>query len=277
MAGSPGENFVPLLSRRDKIAIWSGLIGVSVIAWAYIAWQARAMGSGIGSMDMDSMAMGPMAIDLGTSLKIQPWTATMFLLMFLMWAVMMVGMMVPSAIPMTLLYAAIARKAARQGSVLAPTVVFVSGYVLMWTLFSVGAVVAQWALDRAALLSPMMVMTSPALGALLLIVAGIYQMTPTKTACLEHCRAPAHFISQHWRKGQWGALKMGMDHGAYCLGCCWALMGLLFFGGVMNLMWIAGIALFVLLEKVLPFGAAGGKFTGCALIAIGLFLLASLS
>ncbi len=249
----------PSLPRRDRVAIWSGLAGVTIISWAYIAWMG---------LSMDAMRMDP-----GASLEIEPWTAMTFLLMFLMWAVMMVGMMVPSAIPMTLIYAAGARKAAREGTTLAPVAVFVAGYLVMWTLFSAGATVAQWALDQAALLSPMMVSRSPVLGALLLMAAGAYQMTPAKGACLDHCRAPAHFLSQHWQPGMVGALRMGMHHGAYCLGCCWALMGLLFFGGVMNLLWIAAITVFVLLEKVLPFGALGGRIAGGAMMAAGVVLL----
>lgn len=218
----------------------------------------------------DIGAGGPMSL-----VQIRPWTALDFLLMFLMWGIMMVGMMVPTAAPMTLLYAGMARKAAGQSTPLAPVAVFVSGYVVMWSLFSIGATLAQWGLESAALLSPMMVTTSPKLGAGLLIAAGLYQLTPVKEACLEHCRSPAHFIARHWRSGPGGAFRLGLRHGAYCLGCCWVLMLLLFVGGVMNLLWIAGLAVFVLLEKVLPLGALGGKLAGGFLILAGLLLLAS--
>lgn len=166
-----------------------------------------------------------------------------------------------------------ARKANRQGTPIAPTAVFASGYVVVWTLFSAGATVAQWALDQAALLSPMMVTTSPWVGAALLISAGIYQLTPAKDACLRHCRTPVHFISDHWRSGVAGAFRMGVQHGAYCLGCCWALMGLLFFGGVMNLLWIAAITLFVLAEKVLPVPKGATRWSGFAMIAVGAAVL----
>ena len=186
--------------------------------------------------------------------------------MFLMWAVMMVGMMLPTAAPATLVYAAVARKAARQGTPVAPTACFVAGYLVMWTLFSIGATAAQWALDQAALLSPMLVASSPWLGALLLLAAGVYQLTPAKEACLRHCRAPAHFIAEQWRPGAAGALRMGAVHGAFCLGCCWALMGLLFFGGVMNLLWIAAITLFVLVEKLFSRGPGAARLTGAAMI-----------
>ena len=258
------------LPRRDRIALIAGLIGVTAVSWAYLVYLTFSMdmgGMGTGSMDMESMSAANV-------LKLKPWTGVDFLMMVLMWAVMMVGMMTPTAIPMTLIYAAVVRKAAAQGSPLAPAAVFIGGYTAMWTLFSVGATAAQWGLDQAALLSPMMVATSPALGASLLVAAGVYQMTPAKNACLRHCRSPMQFISEHWRPGAAGAFKMGLEHGAYCLGCCWALMGLLFVGGVMNLLWIAAITLFVLLEKLLPIGVGGGQAAGVAMVVVGLVLAA---
>jgi predicted metal-binding membrane protein len=241
------------LSRRDRIAVLAGLLGVTVLSWAYLVAMAG---------QMDSMA--GMA-----SMPLRPWSRTDFLLMFLMWAVMMVGMMIPSATPMALVYAAVARKAQRQGASVAPTFVFVAGYVAVWTLFSLGATLAQWGLERAALLSPMMVNTSPVFGGALLAAAGLYQLTPTKDACLSHCRAPAHFFARHWRPGLVGAFRLGVSHGAFCLGCCWLLMALLFFGGVMNLLWIAAITVFVLLEKILPFGRAAGRIAGAGLVLLG--------
>lgn len=200
---------------------------------------------------------------------IQPWTATEFGLRLGMWAVMMVAMMVPTAIPMTLLYAAVARKAAAQDNPVAPTFIFVAGYIAMWAIFSVVATVGQRGLDQAALLSPMMASRSTWLGATLLIAAGAYQLTPLKSACLQNCRAPAHFLSRYWRNGRLGALRMGLRLGVYCLGCCWVLMALLFVGGVMNLLWIAAIAAFVLAEKTIPFGAVGGRLAGIAMILAG--------
>ena len=215
--------------------------------------------------------MTPM-MDAMTGMK--PWTATEFGLILAMWAVMMVAMMVPTAAPMTLMYAAVARKAAAQHNPLAPTFVFVAGYIAMWTIFSFVATIAQYALDRAALLSPMMVSRSAIFGAVLLIAAGIYQLTPLKNACLRNCRAPAHFLSSHWRTGNLGAFRMGLRLGAYCVGCCWILMGLLFVGGVMNLLWIAAIAIFVLLEKTIPFGDLSGRIAGLAMILTGALSLA---
>ena len=209
-------------------------------------------------------------------MKLHPWSTADFVFMFVMWAIMMVGMMLPSAAPMTLLYAGMVRKAERQGTPMAPIAVFVSGYLAMWGLFSVGATLVQWGLHEAAMLSPMMVAKSRVFGAGLLIVAGMYQLTPWKTVCLDHCRSPAHFIAEHWRPGARGAFRLGLHHGAFCLGCCWALMGLLFVGGVMNVLWIAAITIFVFLEKLLPVGLWANRlagFAGISLIVSGLGLL----
>jgi predicted metal-binding membrane protein len=202
-------------------------------------------------------------------MQIPVWDVGYFGMMFLMWAVMMVGMMLPSVIPMVLIYAGVARKSAAQGMPVAPTGAFVSGYIAIWLIFSLFATIAQWGLDQAALLSPMMVSNSVGLGAALLIAAGIYQWLPIKDKCLQHCRSPVHFITTHWRLGSIGAFKMGLSHGAFCLGCCWVLMALLFVGGVMNLLWIAAIALFVLLEKVLPLGDVSGRVMGLLMITAG--------
>jgi predicted metal-binding membrane protein len=242
----------------------AGLGGITVAAWVYVVGMAHRMET--GSAGTTGQSMEPM-MDAMTG--VQPWTATEFGLRLAMWAVMMVAMMVPTAAPMTLMYAAVARKAAAQNSPLAPTSVFVTGYIVMWTIFSLLATTAQHALDHAALLSPMMVSTSAGFGAALLIAAGVYQLTPLKNACLRNCRAPAHFLSRYWRTGNLGAFRMGLRLGAYCVGCCWILMGLLFVGGVMNLLWIAAIAVFILLEKTLPFGEVSGRIAGVAMILVG--------
>ena len=251
------------------MAVLAGLGSITVAAWIYVVVEARRMAS-------ESAGMGgrPMASMMESMTGLQPWTATEFALRLAMWAVMMVAMMVPTAAPMTLLYAAVARKAAAQHNPLASTSVFVSGYIAMWTIFSLVATIAQHALDQAALLSPLMVTRSAGLGATLLIAAGVYQLTPLKNACLRNCRAPAHFLSRYWRTGDLGAFRMGLRLGAYCVGCCWILMGLLFVGGVMNLLWIAAIAIFVLLEKTSPFGDVSGRFAGVALILVGAVSLA---
>ena len=257
--GSIGRPGTALL-RRDRLAVLGSLGAITALAWAYLVWSATKMTGMATPMDM---------------MELRPWEFADFVLVFLMWTIMMVGMMVPTATPMALIYAAVARKAKGQGTVVAPTSTFVSGYVAVWTLFSLVATIAQWGLDRAALLSPMMVATSPALGAALLITAGAYQLTPAKTACLRHCRSPIHFIAQHWRPGVWGAFRMGLEHGAFCLGCCWLLMGLLFVGRVMNLLWVAAIALFVLLEKVVPDTPLAGRLAGGAMMVTGLAFLAT--
>jgi predicted metal-binding membrane protein len=201
------------------------------------------------------------------------WGPRDFALMLVMWIVMMVGMMLPAAAPMTLIYAQVARRARRDGSVLPPTAVFVAGYALAWTLFSVAATLAQWALDRAALLSSMWEANSTWLGGGILIAAGLYQLTPWKHACLEHCQNPAFYFARHFRPGARGALGLGFRHGLYCLGCCAVMMGLLFVGGVMNLLWIAGLAIFVLAEKAIPIGPWGARVAGVALVASGAVLL----
>jgi predicted metal-binding membrane protein len=217
---------------------------------------------------------GSMMGSMHAMAQLPPWSAGEFGVRLVMWAVMMVAMMVPTAVPMTLVYAAVARKASAQGNPLAPAAVFVAGYVTVWTVFAVAATLAQWGLEQASLLSPMMVSNSAWLGGALLIGAGFYQLTPYKQACLRYCRGPAHFLARYWRKGKFGAVRMGLRHGAHCLGCCWVIMGLLFVGGVMNLLWIAAISVFVLLEKTAPFGETGGRLAGAAMVTVGVFSLA---
>jgi predicted metal-binding membrane protein len=170
---------------------------------------------------------------------------------------------------MSLLYAAVARKAAAQGEAVASTFVFVSGYVAMWTLFSAGATALQWELERTALLSPMLAAATPLFAGAVLLLAGLYQLSPWKDACLAHCRAPARFLAAHWRAGRGGAFRLGLRYGLYCLGCCWVLMALLFVGGVMNLLWVAGLTLFVLVEKVAPRGPWIARAAGLAMLVAG--------
>lgn len=253
--------------RRDRWFILAGLGGVTVAAWAFLALDALPMPAGTsdGSMMGDAMV------------RVQPWAVAQLAPRFLMWAVMMVAMMLPTAVPMTLVYAAVARKAARENRPVAPTFVFVAGYLAIWILFSVAATASQSGLDHWALLSPSMSSASPYLGGGLLIAAGIYELTPYKHTCLAHCRAPAHFISQKWRSGFPGAFRMGLGLGAYCLGCCWILMGLLFVGGLMNLLWVAAIAAFILLEKTLPLAEVGARLVGAAMIVVGLISVSGLA
>ena len=206
-------SFFPKMPRRDWFAIVGALTGVTLLAWLYL-W----------TLEMPGMA----------AMQLRPWSAGYFGMMFLMWAIMMVGMMLPSVAPTVLIFAAVARKASAQNTPIAPTGAFVSGYLVLWILFSLLATSAQWGLERAALLSPMMVANSVGLGAGLLVAAGVYQWLPIKDRCLSQCRSPVEFIGQHWRAGVVGAFRMGLAHGAYCLGCCWVMMGLLFVGGVLE-------------------------------------------
>jgi len=248
------------MPRRERAVIVAALAGVTALAWAYVVHLARGM-AGMG--DMASMAMAPM---------LAPWSARDAVLMFAMWWVMMVGMMLPSALPMTLTFAAINRGRRERGGAYVPTALFVAGYLFAWGAFSLAATAAQWALERAALMTGMMRTSSPLLGALLFVAAGVYQLTPLKRACLHRCRTPLAFVLEHWRDGAAGALHMGAAHGRFCLGCCALLMALLFVGGVMNLLWVAAIAVFVLIEKVLPAGERVARVAGVLSIAFGVWL-----
>ena len=245
--------------KRDRWFVLAGIAGATALAWAYLVTMAA---------DMDALPMNAMVMP-----AVAPWSAIDFWLMFVMWAVMMVGMMLPSAAPMILLYATVARKQRGRGQVFAPTGAVAAGYLVVWTLFSLAATALQWALEQAALLSPMMVSSSAWLGGGLLIAAGAYQWTPLKHACLENCRSPVTFLSRIWRKGTGGAVAMGVHHGAYCVGCCWFLMALLFVGGVMNLLWVAAIAAFVLVEKLTPHGHLVSRASGVLLALAGVYVL----
>ena len=252
--------------KRDRLIVIAALTGITLLTWGYMVYEARAMCQ-TGVCCCAGMKMsGP---DTG------PWAAATLLPLFLMWTEMMVAMMIPSAAPMILTFAMVQRKRREQERPFVPTGMFLLGYLVVWTGFSALAAVAQWILHAKALLSPLMVSTSPILGGVLLIVAGIFQRTPLKNACLTHCRSPLGFLMADWREGPWGAFVMGLKHGAFCTGCCWFLMALLFVAGVMNVWWIAIIAVFVLLEKVAPKGLLVGKLAGFALAIWGMSLLIS--
>jgi len=214
-----------------------------------------------------AMEYDRMMADMGMRMDV-PWTAADFFFTFAMWAVMMVGMMAASATPVILLFAAMHRG---RGGQRWPLVVFAfgAGYLLAWTSFSAGAALAQWALHQAAMLSPMMKTSSTRLDGVILIAAGAYQFTPFKGDCLTHCRSPLGFLMSRWRDGTGGALRMGIEHGTYCLGCCWALMCVLFVVGVMNLVWVAAMAIFVLIEKIAPAGTLVARVAGVAMITAG--------
>jgi predicted metal-binding membrane protein len=206
---------------------------------------------------------------------ITPWSAGDVFWLFLMWAVMMVAMMTPSAVPLILTYAVIHRKRFDQKDTFSCTVIFLSGYLAIWTAFSLIAALIQWGLHAAALLSPMMISKSVVFSGGLLIVAGIYQWMPLKQTCLAHCRSPVDFFMTNWRNGKSGAFSMGIYHGAFCTGCCWHLMALLFVAGVMTLWWVAAIATLVLIEKIFPGGPWLGRVTGILLVGWGLWIFSS--
>jgi len=232
------------------------------LAWTYLVHLDHQMSAG---MEHDRMMA-----DMGMTMDM-PWSAADVLFTFAMWAVMMVGMMTASAAPVILLFAAMQ---AGRGAPRVPLVViaFGAGYLLVWTAFSAGAALAQWALHQAAMLSPAMTTSSASLGGAILIAAGVYQLTPFKRACLTHCRGPLGFLMSRWRSGTAGALRMGIEHGTYCLGCCWALMCVLFVVGVMNLVWVAAMTIFVLVEKIVPMGAFVARVAGVAMIAAGMLV-----
>jgi predicted metal-binding membrane protein len=261
---APVASTIASLPRRDKILILACIILITALAWVYLFHLERQMSSAVAQSNM--MAAMGMAVNA-------PWTAADILVTFAMWAVMMVGMMGPSAAPMILLFGAAQAKRRGHGASLAAGI-FGLGYIVVWTAFSAGAALAQWALHEAALLSAAMAVSSPRLGGAVLIAAGLYQLTPWKNKCLTHCRSPLSFLMTHWREGKWGAFGMGARHGAYCLGCCWALMIVLFVVGVMNLVWVAVLAAFVLLEKIGPQGALVARLSGALLIVLGVVALA---
>ena len=261
--------------RRDRTIVLSAIVAITALAWAYVLWLAATMDMGMGSSM--GMSMGKTMSGIGAMVKpaFRPWSVADFAFMFVMWAVMMVGMMMPSVTPMVLLYANAGRKAAENGRPLAATGWFVAGYLLAWTAFSLAATVAQWQLSRLALITPMMSSASDLFGGLLLLAVGLYQWSPLKDACLTHCQSPLGFLISRggFSASPWGSLRLGAEHGSLCVGCCWLLMALLFVGGVMNLLWIAGLMIFVLLEKIIPTGRLVPRLAGAAMAAAGLFLL----
>jgi predicted metal-binding membrane protein len=263
------------LLRRDRLAVAAALIVVTLLAWAYLLWLSAQMAADgmTGMADMPGMDMSAMAGAMAPSIR--TWAPADFAFMFAMWAVMMVGMMTPSVAPMLLLYAGVGRKAAESGTPFASTGWFFAGYLAVWTAFSALATLAQWGLTTLALLTPMMAASSATLGGIVLIAAGLYQWTPLKESCLRSCQAPLAFLMAHggFRDQPLGALRLGIAHGGYCLGCCFALMALLFVGGIMNVLWIAGLTILVLLEKIVPAGLLIPRISGALIGAAGIWLL----
>jgi predicted metal-binding membrane protein len=249
--------------RHDRAIVLGALAAVIAAAWAYLL-----LGAGI---EMEMMDMGG-----GQMMAMLPeWTPAYAALIFTMWLVMMAAMMLPSAAPTILLVGALTcNRCGRAGSVPATSLIFALGYLLVWAGFSLVATLLQWGLDEAGLLSETMALANAALASGVLIAAGIYQWSPLKDTCLKHCRSPADFLVRHWRRGPIGALRTGMRHGLFCLGCCWMLMALLFVGGLMSLAWIAAIALVVLFEKTMPWGGRMSRLTGGVLAIWGVVNLA---
>jgi len=234
----------------------AGIAALLLLSWAYLLFMAW----GMENMDRSAhWILMPAMVG---------WDGVDLALVFLMWAVMMAAMMLPSAMPALALFSRIAAARAQPASAFTPTA-FALGYLAAWTGFSVIATLAQWALLEARLVSPMMSSTSPVLSASLLAAAGVYQLTPLKHACLSRCRSPLALLMNEWREGHRGAFVMGARQGAYCTGCCWLLMALLFVFGVMNIVWIAALTMFVLVEKLLRLPRWFGPATGAVLLAWG--------
>jgi predicted metal-binding membrane protein len=255
----------PALPRRERFIIAVGVGAIVLLAWAYTIYEARRMNA-TGVCECMRMKMsGP---------EFSSWPAATLLPLFFMWAIMMIAMMLPSALPMVLTFTAVTRDRQRIGRAYVPMSIFVFGYAAIWCAFSAVAAVAQWWLHRHALLSSSMMSTSAWLGGALLLGAGVFQFTPLKRACLTHCRSPLEFIMTRWREGTGGAFRMGLEHGAFCTGCCWALMALLFVAGVMNILWIAVLTLLVCCEKMLPARARINVVVGVLLAIWGFSVLA---
>lgn len=254
---------------RDRAIVISLLVAVTLASWLFVLDGAGTGMSTLGMTGLDLAAGGGMR----SAFEMAPWTPGYAVLMFFMWWIMMIAMMLPSASPTVLLFACIHRKQRERGQAYVPASMFALGYLAAWAGFSLIATGVQWALEMAGLLNMMMVSTVPWLGGGLLIAAGLWQFSPWKLACLRHCRSPLGFLMTRWRQGWRGAFVMGLDHGAFCLGCCWFLMALLFFGGIMNLWWIGGLALYVLAEKTVPAGHWLGYGLGVLLAGWGGWLL----
>ena len=257
--------------KRDRAIVVAGLATIIVLAWAYVVYL---------SSNMIGMVMnGSSGIDIHPAQMSMPnthaWGSGDIIFTFLMWAVMIVAMMTPSATPMILTVAHVSRQRHDARTPLPTTIVFLLGYLIVWTVFSAGVTFVQWGLHSAALLSNEMRSISPLIGGILLILTGVYQFTPLKSACLSRCRTPLGFLMTKWREGAKGALVMGLQHGSYCVGCCWLLMALLLVFGVMNLLWVALLAIFVLVEKAVPAGQWVGRVMGLLTVGWGAWLLIS--
>ena len=273
--GGQGTSLTERLLRRDRWIVLGGLAAISLLSWTYILTGA---GTGMSARSMTKAWLFPHRM-AGTPFHPAGWTSAYWIIMLLMWWVMMIAMMTPSAAPMILLYARATRYAQGKeqlGRGAVPAAAFAGGYLLTWFGFSFFATLLQRGLEASGGISAMwMASTNAGLSAAILILAGIYQLSRWKHRCLNHCRNPAEFLSQHRRSGRLGAVRMGIEHGAFCVGCCWVLMALLFVGGIMNVLWIAVLATVVLLEKLAPRGPWFARVTGIVLLAWGAATLAA--
>ncbi len=247
--------WVALVARQPRSTLV--VLTVSLAGWAALAWMVFDMGHPLAMLTMP-----------GSS----DWSAANLLAIWSMWAVMMASMMLPSALPMIVTFVHLSER----GGAPARGRAFVAAYMLVWCGFSAAAVAAQWALQAMGWINPMIVSTSAPLNALLLLVAGAYQFSPLKRICLAKCRTPMGFLLGEWREGSRGGFVMGLRHGFFCLGCCWALMALLFVGGVMNLAWIAALSIAVAIEKMVPGGGRVAGVLGVVLIGTALWRLIAL-
>lgn len=259
---------------RDRAIMAAALAVLCGLAWIHVATGA---GLGLNALAMTTLTLFPhKAAEMMAAMPGMPppqsWPAARWALTVLMWWSMMIAMMAPGAAPAILLYGRVRLHAfTRDPSAgLAPTTAFAAGYLTAWLGFSLLATAVQWAGERLGLIAASTMGSQNAiLSGAVLLAAGGYQLSPLKGACLAHCRSPATFLVRNWRPGTPAAVALGAAHGAYCLGCCWLLMALLFVGGVMNLAWIAALTLLVLAEKLLPGGRRIGVATGVLLIAWG--------
>ncbi len=255
------KNTLEYILQKDRFVVLSGLFVMCILAWLYTVYLYRQM----EVMNMDALFFAmPMT---------PTWTFLDFLLLFLMWFVMMIAMMTPAVTPLILIFAMVNRQKKQQQNPFVPTGYLLAGYFLVWAGFSLLATLLQWFLQQIAWLNPEMVTTNKIVGAVILVAAGLFQFTPLKHRCLKYCRTPIDFVHRNWKEGRQGALRMGIDNGMYCLGCCWMLMILLFVSGIMNLLWIVLIALFVLLEKAIARSNWISFIAGAALIVYGIMVL----
>ncbi|MCH2631873.1 MAG: DUF2182 domain-containing protein [Nisaea sp.] len=268
---------IEALLRRDKLVTVVAIAVLVVIAAFYTIFGVGMKMSAIEmtpGLSQSKMAMPNMGAMKKMVMEPASWSITYGVLVFLMWWVMMVAMMLPSASPMILLYTALIRRTQETRNIFWEVSLFILGYLIAWAIFSIFAALLQSQLELKGWMSPMMMeATNNYLIAIILISAGVYQLTPLKTVCLEKCRQPASFLANY--KNTWvsSPLRIGLVHGFYCLGCCWFLMGLLFFGGIMNLYWIVGLIIFVAIEKLHERGIFLGKVLGAGAILLGITFL----